>query len=338
MPRQIRIEDARAIIRSRQELLDIDGSVAALRGALADGTIVRLQRDAYVFADDFGDLWPEGKHLVRVVAAHGLMTSSSAVISHRSAAVLHGLAQRESADRPVETTTMAGVRMSGRQGLRRHADRLEEADVVEIAGIRCTSVDRTVFDVARTCPVEFGVSCADAAARREAVRGREYSADAQDRWRDRLLERAEASPGRRGIARARRVVSFADGRAELPGESLSRVQLARLGFREFELQVPVAGPNGSHYYVDIALPEQRTFWEFDGEAKYIDDGMRNGRALSQVLLEEKRREDWIRGVTQWRVTRGGWRDIATPDALRSRLQAFGVPLPRSGRSATREIT
>ncbi len=170
------------------------------------------------------------------------------------------------------------------------------------------------------------------------MNGRAYSRDAQERWRDRLLERAAASPGRRGIARARRVVSFADGRAELPGESLSRLQLARLGFRQFELQVRVEGPNGRDYFVDIALPDHQTFWEFDGEVKYTDEGMRNGRALSQVLLEEKRREDWIRGVTQWRVTRGGWRDIATPDALRSRLQAFGVHVPPVGALHARQIT
>lgn len=338
MPRRLGIEDARAIVRSRQQLLDIDGSTAALRGALADGALLRLQRDAYVFADAFRDLWPEGRHLVRVVAAHGLMTGSSAVISHRSAAVLHGLAQPEAGEWPVETTTIPGVRMSGRQGLRRHADHLADQDVVEIGGIRCTSLDRTVFDVARTCSVEVGVSCADAAARRESVNGREYSSELQRRWRDRLLERAATSPGRRGVARAQYVLSFADGRAELPGESLTRVQLARLGFRVFELQVPVAGPNGRDYFVDIALPEQKTFWEFDGETKYIDDGLRNGRELSRVLLEEKRREDWIRGVTQWRVTRGGWRDIATPDALRARLQAFGVPVPSTSRPSFGEIT
>lgn len=338
MPRQIGIEDARTIVRSRHQLLDIDGSTAALRVALTDGTLVRLQRDAYAFSDELADLWADGRHLVRLVAAHGQMTGSSAVFSHRSAAVLHGLARPDQADWPVETTTLPGVRMSGRPGLRRHADRLPDEDVVEINGIRCTSVDRTVFDVARTCSVEAGVSCADAASRREAMNGRVYSRAAQERWRDRLLERAAASPGRRGIARARMVVSFADGRAELPGESLSRLQLARLGFREFELQVRVEGPNGHDYFVDIALPDRRTFWEFDGETKYTDEGMRSGRALSQVLLEEKRREDWIRGVTQWRVTRGGWRDIATPDALRSRLQAFGVSVPSVRASASREIT
>ncbi|MBT9607371.1 hypothetical protein [Microbacterium sp.] len=326
MPRHIGIEDARALVRSREQLLDFDGSVAVLRAAVRDGSLVRLHRDAYVYADALDDLWPDGRHLVRVVAAHLGMTGGAAVMSHRSAAVLHGLAQPYLADAPVETTTIGDVRMSGRAGLRRHSDRLPDDDVVEVSGIRCTSVDRTVFDVARTCSVDVGVSCADAAARKEALCGRDFDSDAQDRWRERLLGRAVASPGRRGVVRARRVLRFADGRAQLPGESVSRVQLARLGFRDFELQVRVDGPGRREYFVDIGLPESRTFWEFDGEGKYA--ASTDGRTLADVLLDEKRREDWIRGVTQWRFTRGGWRDIATPVALRARLEAFGVPLPR----------
>jgi hypothetical protein len=326
MPRHIGLDEARSIVRTREQLLDVDGSVAGLRAAVREGSLLRLHRDAYAYADAFTDLWPEGQHLVRIAAAHRGMTGSRAVISHLSAAVLHGLPHPSMVDSPVETTTMGDARISGRDGLRRHADRLSTDDVTEVSGIRCTTVDRTVFDIARTCSAEVGVSCADAAARRESVQGHDFDVDAQDAWRDRLLERVSASPGRRGVARAERVLRFADGRAELPGESLSRLQLARIGFRDFDLQVRVAGPGSREFFVDIGLPQSRTFWEFDGESKYSPAA--DGRPLASVLLEEKRREDWIRGVTQWRFTRGGWRDVATPDALRARLQAFGVPLPR----------
>lgn len=57
------------------------------------------------------------------------------------------------------------------------------------------------------------------------------------------------------------------------------------------------------------------FWEFDGEGKYRDRALRAGKSLEDVLLAEKRREDAIRGVTQWRLCRGGFRDIATPETL-----------------------
>lgn len=106
------------------------------------------------------------------------------------------------------------------------------------------------------------------------------------------------------------------------------MQLHRLGFRDLDLQVAVKGPHGFDYFVDIGLRDVRTFWEFDGEVKYRDSAMRRGRSVEDVVLDEKRREDWIRGVTQWRLCRGGFADIVSPEALGARLAAFGVRSPR----------
>ena len=164
--------------------------------------------------------------------------------------------------------------------------------------------------------------------RRPAVERRRLRAAVQDAWRQRLRERVARARGQRGVRDASWVVEFADGRAELPGESVSRLQLYRLGFRDLDLQVAVAGPRGSDYFVDIGLRQVRAFWEFDGEVKYRDVAMRQGRSIEDVVLEEKRREDWIRGVTQWRLCRGGFADIATPETLAARLSAFGVHPPR----------
>jgi len=255
------------------------------------------------------------------------MRGGNAVVSHTSAAIVHGLAMSGIAGKPVEVTVAGDARMSSRPGLTRHLDELTSDDIVEVDGIRCTSVERTVFDVVRTASLEAAVSCADAAARLMAVDGRMLDSVAQEGWRERLRVRAGRASGRRGITRARWVIEFFDGRAELPGESLSRLQLFRLGFRNFDLQVPIEGPAGEPYAVDIGLPDQKTFWEFDGEGKYLDEALRAGLTLEEVLLREKRREDWIRGTTQWRFCRGGFRDIASPDTLAARLAAFGVPLP-----------
>ncbi|MBM3714947.1 MAG: hypothetical protein FJW64_04295 [Actinobacteria bacterium] len=273
------------------------------------------------------ELWADSRHRVAVVAAARLMHGSSSIVSHLSAAVLHGLPQYRFGERPVEVTTRGPGRTSGRPGLRRHHDALSDDDIVVVDGIACTSLDRTVFDVARTASTETAVACADAAVAREAMRGRRFDADAQAAWRARLSERAARARGRRGVRAARWVLDFADGRAELPGESVSRVQLHRLGFRAFELQVRVNGPDGGDYFVDVGLPEARTFWEFDGRAKYTEASLLRGRTTEEAFLEEKRREDWIRGVTQWRFCRGGFADIESPAALTARLRAFGVELP-----------
>ncbi|MDR6691747.1 hypothetical protein J2X55_002670 [Microbacterium sp. 1154] len=281
-----------------------------------------MDRAAYL------ELPPADRHRAAVDAAVKNARGGSAVVSHLSAAVVHGLPQYRFGERPVEVTLVGPAGGTSRAGLRRHLDALPEGDVVEAGGIVCTSLDRTVFDVARTAPWEMALTCADAALRREAASARRFDAEAQERWRERMRERVDRARGRRGIRRARQVIEFADGRAELPGESVSRLQLHRIGFREIDLQVPVAGPRGSDYLVDIALGEVRSFWEFDGEVKYRDATMRGGRTIEAVVLDEKRREDWIRGVTQWRLCRGGFADIRTPETLAARLAAFGVRPPR----------
>lgn len=322
------VSAARSLLRTRHELLDLGVSTSDLRAAGAGGRWMRIQPGVYVERAVFDSLRPAARHRVAVVAAVSRTRGRVGVVSHLSAAVLHGLPSYRFRSRPVSLTVPDATHPPSRAGLRRHTDALGESDVVEIDGIRCTSIERTVFDVARTEPLETSVPCADAAMRRGVVTGRTFDASAQAEWKSRLRARAELASGRRGVRRARWVGEFADGRAELPGESVSRLQLHRLGFRDFDLQVAVEGPRGFEYQVDIGLREVKTFWEFDGEVKYRDPSMRGGRTVEDVLLDEKRREDWIRGRTQWRLCRGGFADIATPEALGARLAAFGVRPPR----------
>jgi hypothetical protein len=111
------------------------------------------------------------------------------------------------------------------------------------------------------------------------------------------------------------------------GVSISRVQLTRLGFGGIALQVPIASPSGGEYQVDIGIGSARTFWEFDGADKYLDPGLLRGRSVAEVVLEEKRREDWIRGRTQWRLCRGSDAHVVTSAAMASRLASFGIDPP-----------
>ena len=123
------------------------------------------------------------------------------------------------------------------------------------------------------------------------------------------------------------MIEFADGRAQLPGESVSRLQLVRLGFARPRLQVPVAGPHGQTYWVDFGLDDVDALGEFDGKGKYLDEAMRDGLSLEAVLLEEKKREDWIRGRTQRRFARWSNEHLGTPELLAARLAAFGIRPP-----------
>jgi hypothetical protein len=125
------------------------------------------------------------------------------------------------------------------------------------------------------------------------------------------------------------VLTFADGRAESPGESISRLLLVRLGFR-VTVQVPAPGPQGTEYRLDFGIDE--AFGEFDGWVKYSDPALLRGRTGSQALREEKQREDWIRGTTGRAVARWEWPDLKGQNTLAARLAAFGVR-PASTRGA-----
>jgi hypothetical protein len=51
--------------------------------------------------------------------------------------------------------------------------------------------------------------------------------------------------------------------------------------------------------------------EFDGKVKY-GRLLKPGQAPGDAVFEEKRREDRLREVTQWRMGRLAWEDLAQP--------------------------
>lgn len=328
MRRHVSLDAGFALVRTRRELLDDGCTSRGIESAVADGSLRRLQPNRYVEDSVWRELWPESRHRLEIASAFGQMRTDAAVAAYASAAAAWELPLARHVPTAVHVVLPNGTRASSRLGLVRHTDAICEEDIVEVAGIRCTSLERTVVDVARTLPFETSVALADAALRRVAMRGRRYDEGVAAQWREGVLDRLDRMPGARGVRRARAVAAFADGRAELPGESITRVRLRQLGFTRFHLQVPVRSPSGGRYEVDIGLDEAQALLEFDGKGKYLDAAMRDGLSLEDVLLAEKRREDWIRGVTQRRFGRVEDAHITTPAALGARLAAYGIRPPR----------
>lgn len=303
------------------ELLGAGHSAQAIARAVRARSLVRVRPGVY--AD--GAAWQAARAESRVIArarALDLISHITPVFSHETAAALHGLPLfRPSGDR-VHVIAAEG-RPGAASGVIRHRGVVADQDVVSIDGLVCTSLPRTVSDVARTAAFEQAVTIADAALRRLCVtRPGQYLSDRARAWRDEVLDIARGSA--HGLRRARRALAFADGRAQLPGESVSRVRLWELGFRSPDLQVRVPGPHGSDYYVDFGFHDLRAFGEFDGAIKYVDGRLRDGRTSSDVLDREKQREDWIRGRTHYRLSRWGWPHIETAATLGARLLAFGI--------------
>lgn len=309
----------------RDELLAQGHRPTELARAVRAGRLVRVRAGVYAPAA----MWDAAKPEQRVIArAHALdvISREQPIFSHETAAALHGLAlYRPSRDR-VHAIVPSG-RPGAAEGVVRHRGDLGAEDVVERRGLLCTSLARTVSDVARTATFEQAVTIADGALRQLFVSGPDrYDAAAAGGYKQTVLDIVKRSA--HGQTNAGRVLRFADGRAQLPGESVSRVRLRALGFRDIRLQVAVPAPRrGAFHYVDFGLEDAVAFGEFDGAIKYTDGALLNGRSTFQVLDEEKQREDWIRGVTQRRYARWGWPHIDSPEVLGARLAAFGIHPP-----------
>lgn len=303
-----------------------------VRMQVADESLVRIRPGVYVSGDEWRRARPE-KQVIARARALDLASSDRPVFTHETAAALHGLPLYRP-DQARVHVTLPPERPGAVVGVVRHRGELPEAEGAEIDGLLCTTLPRTIADVARTATFEKAVTVADAALRRTAGRGAGgYDRDAASAFCEEVRRIARRSA--HGVARAERVLRFADGRAQLPGESISRIRLAQLGFSDLELQVPVDAPGGGSYYVDFGIDGRRVLGEFDGAVKYVDGRMLDGRTTAEAFDREKRREDWIRGRTGAPLVRWGWTDVATAATLGARLAAFGIRPPRDARARRR---
>ena len=275
--------------------------LATLRRA---GTLHRVRRGAYA---DLPDLPadPVDRHRM-LLEATLRQTSADAVVSHMSAAVLHGLPTWNS---ELDRVHLTRARDSGgkiRRYTHLHVSALPPEDVVEIGGYLVTSLARTVVDLSRTLSMRRSAPIGDAALRRGLAR-------------EDLLVVTTRCVGWSGITRARRAIEFLDGRSESVGESSSRVVLHDIGVPAPLLQVEVFDALGRLVgRADFGWEEYRTLGEFDGRVKY-GRLLGPGQTIADAVFEEKRREDALRSLG-WEVVRWLWEDLKDPQSLRERLE------------------
>ncbi|MBD7957257.1 hypothetical protein H9651_06375 [Microbacterium sp. Sa4CUA7] len=311
-------------LMTREQLHERGLSGRQIAASAAGGTLVRLRRGLYVHTGDWRTAHPEGRIVAR---AHALAAVSATrpVFAYETALALHRQPLYRARDDRVHVITEDG-RPGAAHGVVRHRGDVG-SDVVEVDGLLCTSLPRSVADMARTATFEQAVASADAALHTLfAPRDGSYDVAGAAEFRAGLLQIVRDSA--HGIRRAERVVEFADGRAHLPGETISRIRLVELGFHRIRLQVAVPSPSGGSFFVDLALDDADAFGEFDGSIKYTDGRMLDGRSRAEVFDAEKQREDWIRGTTQRRYARWGWSHLTTAAVLGERLAAFGILPPR----------
>lgn len=281
---------------------------------LRAGRWERTSRGVYTAVPTTADESPfaaaERRALAQIAGIDRRLTSAH-WFSHVSAALIWGLPVW----RVPTTTHILATRAAGSTRtptVTTHTGRLVDEDLVEASGLPVTSLGRTVADCLATLPPLEGLVIADGALHRGLDP-------------DELEAAVHARTARNGSARARAVMSVADGGAESPGESATRYVVVRDGFPLPTTQIPVVTHLGE-YWSDLGWEEWLLLMEYDGELKYTS------RA---DLVDEKRRHDALveTGRRVLRVTR---RDLTgltarllphVPDSirlsLRPRRELFG---------------
>ena len=175
------------------------------------------------------------------------------VVSHTSAAALWGLPLLAPVERP--SVTMRFANGGGQAGANAHAAKIGNADVGRWFGVATTAVSRTVVDVARTEGRRAGLVAADSALHEELT--------TPEALRLALLRQH----GWPGVVAARWVVEHADGRAESPLESLTRLLVIDAELPVPDLQAWVRTDRG-FVRVDGLWEGRLVVLEADGMLKY----------------------------------------------------------------------
>jgi very-short-patch-repair endonuclease len=269
-------------------------SAAAVRKRARSGRLHQVHQGVYAIGHRH--LTTEGRWMAAVLAC-----GPGAVLSHRSAAALVGL-------RPDRRTSIDVIAPNRRgrspKGVDAHRDgSLMPADRTALYGIPCTTVERTLLDLAGTLPVwELRKALAEAEVLRvldlAALRG--------------LIRR---SRGRRGVARLRLLLDELD-----PATKRTRSELERLFLRmctRAELPRPEVN---ARLDVGDGYLEADFLWRNAG--LIVEADSRRFHDTNSAFDHDRRREQRLQ-LAGWRVSRCTWLQVESePHRLAATIRAL----------------
>ena len=265
----------------------------AIAARVDRGWLTRVHRGVYLVGPTPGPWTYEAAAL----AACG----DTAVLSHRSAAVLWGMCER--ADGPIDVTVSGTVRRH--DGIRAHRRRLARGDVTGRQELAVTIPDRTLLDLATTLPrKELELAVNEAFVRNVATVGalRGY------------LARHRGTPG---VAALAGVLQDDRGITRSEGERRFRELLRKAGIPTPLRNVRVAG-----YEVDC-------FWPDLGLVVEVDSAGFHGTPLAFQADRAKEAALNAAGLRLLRVTR--FEVVREPEATVARLARATAVLATAAR-------
>jgi hypothetical protein len=175
-----------------------------------------------------------------------------------------------------------------------HSDVLAPGETQALAGMTATTPARTAFDLGRRLGLEEGLQRVDALMNATDIKVGDIEAV------------IATHPGASGLVQLRRTLDLADGGAESPYESLTRLLLIKAGFPRPQTQIRVLGKDGFVWRIDMGWPEYLVGVDFDGAHHWTDSRQRSRDA-----------------VRFWQLPQLGWVDIRlTSGILHNRPQMF----------------
>ena len=284
------------------------------------GALVRVRRGVYVDGGVWRVLKPWEQYRVRVSAAAETFVAPTIFAWHSAASVWRiptvGLRQ------PVHALTLQNDGGRSRAGVLRHYVPPARLKCVRRDGLFVTGRVRTVLDLAAFSPFVEAVVPVDHVLKPDVAQGLPALT------KEKLLAGIEGNYTVAAARRIRTAVEFADPRSGSPGESYSRALMWAAGFEAPDLQHEVRDGSGLVGYTDYYWDGVRVAGEFDGVEKYVKPEYLKGRTSSQVVVDEKDRENRIRALGSG-VVRWVWADLMTAGQLDRKLVAAGVPRRRA---------
>jgi len=280
MPRDARV----AWVGARQhgaisyaQLLEAGLTPDAVDHRVAAGWLHRVHRG--VFAVGHPAMTQRGRWLAAVLSG-----GDSAVLSHRSAAALWGLAP----DGRRPAVTVPGLARRGPSGVEVHANRIRPGDTLLVDGIRVTKVARTLLDLAEVLTLDQLVQAIDNATNSRHLRPALMSSMIQQ------------SRGRRGLKPLKQALLITR-----PQDVLTRSELERRALRLIAttgLPRPEVNTGLHGHEVDLLWRQFRLIVELDG------------REHHEAAFERDRRRDAELLARGWRVLRLTWRQVVNDPA------------------------
>lgn len=303
---------AKAKKEKRCAIPSTETEAKALQRRVRSGSVERPFRGIYADAAYWHALtrYEQLRHVVRALAKK----HPDWVFCGPTAAVMHCLDCSYRLLSPLHILGSPNTHHRNTRQLKRHV--VSYPETTEVEGVKVTGLMRTLFDCAETLNLRYSLAPIDSALRAGHIS------------RDDLLVYPSSVKYSRHRQSAIRAFDLSDARSENGGESSARGMLHDMGYPPDDIQVEFScldRPNRRHRVDFLWRKKDGTFvaLEFDGVRKYVDPSMTSGKAVREVVDEERRRQQCLQrqGVAMVRMYAS---ELDNPQRVLADLERLGI--------------